>query len=45
MMIFVIALVLVGAIFALAIIPKDGLGHRPAPRSHYEFFDPRNRVI
>ena len=45
MFIFLIALVVLAAGAALAVlIPKDGYGTRPAPRSHVDSFPPNSFV-
>ena len=38
--------VLIGLIFAISVIvPQDGYGHRPVPRSHIDAYANPNRFI
>ena len=39
-----IVLLVIAAGFGLLVIPKDGYGTRPAPRSHIDPFEPRQRL-
>ncbi len=39
-----IILLVIAAGFGLLVIPKDGYGTRPAPRSHIDPFEPRQRL-
>ena len=45
MFLFLIALLVIAAGVALTVlIPKDGYGSRPAPRSHLDSFPPNSHV-
>ena len=39
-----IVLLVLAAGFGLLVIPKDGYGTRPAPRSHLDPFEPRQHL-
>ena len=42
----IVAAMFVGLVFAVAaIVPKDGYGHRPAPRSHHDSFNRPNPFV
>lgn len=42
----IVLLVIAAGIAALMrVIPNDGYGTRPGPRSHIDPFDPRNRLV
>ena len=45
MLIVTVILLVVAAGIALAAIPHDGYGTRPAPRSHPDPFEPRQHVL
>ena len=40
-----IILLVLAAGLALWVIPNDGYGTRPAPRSHLDPFEPRNHFV
>jgi hypothetical protein len=40
-----IVLLVLAAGFGLLVIPKDGYGTRPVPRSHIDPFEPHQRLI
>ena len=45
MFIVAIVLLVLAAGSGLLVIPKDGYGTRPAPRSHIDPFEPHQRLI
>jgi len=45
MVTFAVILLVIAAGMGLLVIPHDGYGTRPGPRSHLDPFEPRDHVI
>ena len=45
MLTFAIIVLVIAAGMGLLVIPKDGYGTRPVPRSHLDPFEPRGHVL